>query len=88
MILHFLFETPRQQEGRSEHTRSIMHETIEALLDVLSWTPLARFIRRHRIQQLNQRTVELRLSKKIDAVFEKILKRPLTCYLEQQIRSK
>ena len=52
-----------------------MHETIEALLDVLSWTPLARFIRSYRIQQLNQRTVELRLSKKIDAVFEKILKR-------------
>ena len=52
-----------------------MHETIEALLDVLSWTPLARFIRSYRIQQLNQRTVELRLSKKSDAVFEKILKR-------------
>ena len=52
-----------------------MHETIDAVLDVLSWTPLARFIRSYRIQQLNQRTVELRLSKKIDAVFEKILKR-------------
>ncbi|MEC7272131.1 MAG: hypothetical protein VXV85_00625 [Candidatus Thermoplasmatota archaeon] len=52
-----------------------MHQTIDALLDVLSWTPLAGFIRNYRIQQLNQRTVELRLSIKIDAVFEKILKR-------------
>ena len=50
-----------------------MHQTIDTFLDVLSWTPLAGFIRNYRIHQLNQRTVELRLSKKIDAVFEKIL---------------
>ena len=65
----------RQQEGRLEHTRTIMQQTMDTLLDVLSWTPLAGFIRSYRIQQLNQRTVELRLSKKIDAVFEKILRR-------------
>lgn len=52
-----------------------MNQTVEALLDVLSWTPLASFIRTYRIQQLNQRTIELRMSKKIDAVFEGILHR-------------
>ena len=52
-----------------------MHKTIDTLLDVLSWTQLAGFIRSYRIQQLNQRTVELRMSKKIDSVFESILKR-------------
>ena len=52
-----------------------MNQTIEALLDVLSWTPLASFIRTYRIQQLDQRTIELRMSKKIDAVFEGILHR-------------
>ena len=50
-----------------------MNQTVEALLDVLSWTPLASFIRTYRMQQLNQRTIELRMSKKIDAVFEGIL---------------
>ena len=50
-----------------------MNQTVEALLDVLSWTPLASFIRTYRIQQLNQRTIELRMTKKIDAVFEGIL---------------
>ncbi|MGB0476170.1 MAG: hypothetical protein ACPGJT_05060 [Candidatus Poseidoniaceae archaeon] len=52
-----------------------MNQTVEALLDVLSWTPLASFIRTYRIQQLHQRTIELRMSKKIDAVFEGILHR-------------
>ena len=52
-----------------------MNQTVEALLDVLSWTPLASFIRTYRIQQLNQRTIELRMTKKIDAVFEGILHR-------------
>jgi len=52
-----------------------MSQTVEALLDVLSWTPLASFIRTYRIQQLHQRTIELRMSKKIDAVFEGILNR-------------
>lgn len=52
-----------------------MNQTVEALLDVLSWTPLARFIRTYRKQQLHQRTIELRMSRKIDAVFERILKR-------------
>ena len=52
-----------------------MNQTVEALLDVLSWTPLASFIRTYRIQQLDQRTIELRMSKKIDAVFEGILHR-------------
>ena len=52
-----------------------MNQTVEALLDVLSWTPLARFIRIYRKQQLHQRTIELRMSRKIDAVFERILKR-------------
>ena len=55
--------------------RKFMNQTVEALLDVLSWTPLASFIRTYRIQQLNQRTIELRMSKKIDAVFEGILHR-------------
>lgn len=55
--------------------RKFMNQTIEALLDVLSWTPLASFIRTYRIQQLHQRTIELRMSKKIDAVFEGILHR-------------
>ena len=55
--------------------RRFMNQTVEALLDVLSWTPLASFIRTYRIQQLNQRTIELRMSKKIDAVFEGILHR-------------
>ena len=53
--------------------RKFMNQTVEALLDVLSWTPLASFIRTYRIQQLNQRTIELRMTKKIDAVFEGIL---------------
>ena len=53
--------------------RKFMNQTVEALLDVLSWTPLASFIRTYRMQQLNQRTIELRMSKKIDAVFEGIL---------------
>ena len=53
--------------------RRFMNQTVEALLDVLSWTPLASFIRTYRIQQLNQRTIELHMSKKIDAVFEGIL---------------
>lgn len=52
-----------------------MPQKIDTLLDVLSWTPLAGFIRSYRIQQLDHRTAELRLSKKIDAVFEKILRR-------------
>ena len=52
-----------------------MNQTVETLLDVLSWTPLASFIRTYRIQQLNQRTIELRMTKKIDAVFEGILHR-------------
>jgi len=52
-----------------------MKQTVDALLDILSWTPLAGVIRTYRIQQLNQRTVELRMSKKIDSVFENILKR-------------
>ena len=52
-----------------------MNQTVEALLAVLSWTPLASFIRTYRIQQLNQRTIELRMTKKIDAVFEGILHR-------------
>ena len=52
-----------------------MNQTVEALLDVLSWTPLASFIRTYRMQQLNQRTIELRMTKKIDAVFEGILHR-------------
>ena len=55
--------------------RKFMNQTVEALLDVLSWTPLASFIRTYRIQQLNQRTIELRMTKKIDAVFEGILHR-------------
>lgn len=55
--------------------RMFMNQTVEALLDVLSWTPLASFIRTYRIQQLHQRTIELRMSKKIDAVFEGILHR-------------
>ena len=55
--------------------RKFMNQTVEALLDVLSWTPLASFIRTYRIQQLDQRTIELRMSKKIDAVFEGILHR-------------
>lgn len=55
--------------------RRFMNQTVEALLDVLSWTPLASYIRTYRIQQLNQRTIELRMSKKIDAVFEGILHR-------------
>ena len=55
--------------------RKFMNQTVEALLDVLSWTPLATFIRTYRIQQLHQRTIELRMSKKIDAVFEGILHR-------------
>ena len=55
--------------------RRFMNQTVEALLDVLSWTPLASFIRTYRIQQLNQRTIELRMTKKIDAVFEGILHR-------------
>ena len=55
--------------------RKFMKQTVEALLDVLSWTPLASFIRTYRIQQLNQRTIELRMTKKIDAVFEGILHR-------------
>ncbi|MGB2268287.1 MAG: hypothetical protein ACPICB_02295 [Candidatus Poseidoniaceae archaeon] len=55
--------------------RKFMNQTVEALLDVLSWTPLASFIRTYRIQQLHQRTIELRMSKKIDAVFEGILHR-------------
>ena len=55
--------------------RRFMNQTVETLLDVLSWTPLASFIRTYRIQQLNQRTIELRMSKKIDAVFEGILHR-------------
>ena len=50
--------------------RKFMNQTVETLLDVLSWTPLASFIRTYRIQQLNQRTIELRMTKKIDAVFE------------------
>ena len=53
--------------------RKFMNQTVEALLDVLSWTPLASFIRTYRMQQLNQRSIELRMSKKIDAVFEGIL---------------
>ena len=57
------------------HVRMFMNQTVEALLDVLSWTPLANFIRTYRIQQLHQRTIELRMSKKIDAVFEGILHR-------------
>jgi len=57
------------------HVRKFMNQTVEALLDVLSWTPLASFIRTYRIQQLNQRTIELRMTKKIDAVFEGILHR-------------
>lgn len=55
--------------------RKFMNQTVETLLDVLSWTPLASFIRTYRIQQLNQRTIELRMTKKIDAVFEGILHR-------------
>ena len=55
--------------------RKFMNQTVEALLDVLSWTPLASFIRTYRIQQLHQRTIELRMSRKIDAVFEGILHR-------------
>ena len=55
--------------------RKFMNQTVEALLDVLSWTPLASFIRTYRIQQLHQRTIELRMSEKIDAVFEGILHR-------------
>lgn len=55
--------------------RKFMNQTVEALLDVLSWTPLASFIRTYRMQQLNQRTIELRMTKKIDAVFEGILHR-------------
>ena len=52
-----------------------MNKSLETLLDILSWTPLVRFIRTYRLQQLNQRTIELRLSEKIDSVFETILKR-------------
>ena len=52
-----------------------MNKSLETLLDILSWTPLVRFIRPYRLQQLNQRTSELRLSKKIDSVFETILNR-------------
>jgi len=55
--------------------RRFMNQTVEVLLDVLSWTPLASYIRTYRIQQLDQRTIELRMSKKIDAVFEGILHR-------------
>ena len=52
-----------------------MNKSLEALLDILSWTPLARFIRTYRLQRLNQRTIELRLSEKIDSVFDTILYR-------------
>ena len=55
--------------------RKFMNQTVEALLDVLSWTPLASFIRTYRMQQLKQRTIELRMTKKIDAVLEGILHR-------------
>ncbi|MED5292023.1 MAG: hypothetical protein VX778_07305 [Candidatus Thermoplasmatota archaeon] len=52
-----------------------MNKQLETLLDLLSWTPLARFIRTYRIQQLRQRTLELRMTKNIDLVFDGILKR-------------
>ena len=52
-----------------------MNKQFETLLDLLSWTPLARFIRTYRIQQLHQRTLELRMTKNIDLVFDGILKR-------------
>ena len=52
-----------------------MNKSLEALLDILSWTPLARFIPTYRLQRLNQRTIELRLSEKIDSVFDTILYR-------------
>jgi len=52
-----------------------MNKQLETLLDLLSWTPLARFIRTYRIQQLHQRTLELRMTKNIDVVFDGILKR-------------
>ena len=52
-----------------------MNKSLETLLDILSWTPLARFIRTYRLQRLNQRTIELRLSEKIDSVFDTILYR-------------
>ncbi|MEC7254365.1 MAG: hypothetical protein VXV89_05310 [Candidatus Thermoplasmatota archaeon] len=52
-----------------------MNSTMETLLDVLSWTPLAQLIRNYRLQRLNERTARLRMSKKIDSVFERILKR-------------
>ena len=55
--------------------RHSMNKSLETLLDILSWTPLVRFIRTYRLQQLNQRTSELRLLKKIDSVFETILNR-------------
>ncbi|CAI8335012.1 MAG: hypothetical protein CMA41_04545 [Euryarchaeota archaeon] len=51
-----------------------MNKSIEAFLDILSWTPLVRFIRTYRMQQLNERTAKLRMSKKIDSVFERILR--------------
>tara|TARA_B100000035_G_scaffold68194_1_gene55735 strand:- start:659 stop:835 length:177 start_codon:yes stop_codon:yes gene_type:complete len=51
-----------------------MNKQFEALLDLLSWTPLARFIRTYRIEQLQQRTLELRMTKNIDLVFDGILK--------------
>ena len=52
-----------------------MNKSLETLLDILSWTPLARFIRTYRLQRLNQRTIELRLAEKIDSVFDTILYR-------------
>ena len=51
-----------------------MNKSVETFLDILSWTPLVRFIRTYRMQQLNEQTVKLRMSKKIDSVFERILR--------------
>ena len=52
-----------------------MNKQVDTLLDALSWTPLASFIRSYRIQQLNDRTVKLRMSATINSVFDRILMR-------------
>ncbi|MAY05147.1 MAG: hypothetical protein CMB25_06075 [Euryarchaeota archaeon] len=53
----------------------VMSKILEAFLDILSWTPLVRYIRTYRTQRLLERTTKLRMSKQIDSVFEGILKR-------------
>ena len=51
-----------------------MEQGFDVLLDLLSWTPLAGLIRGYRMEQLNQKTAELRISAKIDSVLDRILK--------------